>query len=154
MQGKKFRQLSVASILMVVATSTGVRSQNVRPWVDPPADLEVRTPSVPPGPAAPAEAMLQDDSAREHRTPAKAAATPPATTEVDQVKASSASLNPPSTARERATMQARTVKIRHRTVRPSSGRHKILARNLTPLAKLFGPPRRNANIITTDGAVR
>lgn len=178
MQGKRFRWLAVAPLLGLVATSAGALGQGARPWVDPPHPTRTVSPAPVSSPEpvratagpvdavplpSPEAAQTSDDPAARPEPssqPDEAAlpATPPGDDDVRDQPGSVVPSKRKAIGEEQNTERStRTARAQEpRKVKRHSGRAAVArARNgASPFAKLFGPPRRGANVINTTSATR
>jgi hypothetical protein len=165
MLGEKFRQLSAASLLGLCATSFDVRSQDGRPWVDPPTDptqtaVDLSQPSGSAQQATPGD-QTQSDNQRDRPGALGSVPLPgvePKVSVPEKSETGSASLNEPDQVRQSSIRTPEDQKVKPpsrstRTVRRGTSRNAARTGGApAPFVKLFGPPRRNAHIITNNSA--
>jgi len=179
MQGKRFRWLAAAPFLGLMATSAVALGQGARPWVDPPHPPRTVSPAPVSSPEplrstagavdavplpSPEATQISNDSAAGARTEPSAqpeeASLPAAPPGEDNIRDQPESVVPSKRkavgegqSPERSTRSVRAQEPRK--VKRHSGRSVARARNgASPFAKLFGPPRRGANVINTTSATR
>jgi hypothetical protein len=181
MQGKRFRWLAAAPLLGLMATSAVALGQGARPWVDPPHPTRTVSPAPVSSPeparstsgavdAVPLPSPEATQISNEPTTGAGArteptsqpeeAAFPAAPPGEDNIRDQPESVVPSKRkalgegqSPERSTRSVRAQEPRK--VKRHSGRSVARARNgASPFAKLFGPPRRGANVINTTSATR
>jgi hypothetical protein len=166
MLGEKFRQLSAASLLGLCATSFEVRSQDGHRWIDPPPDpsqtaVDLSQPS---GSVQQAAQADQTQSANQGDRPGALGSVPlptavePKVSVPEKSETGSASLNKADQVRQSSIRTPEDRKVKRpsrttRTVRRGTSRNAARTGGApAPFVKLFGPPRRNAHIITNNSA--
>jgi hypothetical protein len=177
MHGKKFRAMSLAALLGGLAMSVDASAETGRPWMDPPADLLPQVQSVAPTEAAFATqaASTSGSETKQLRSveswppaaanavwadPSRGGGTSPDTVEKGG-RTPSAAVTEPGESGARALDskskrfqdrgEASRRAARPRQIRQSSFRNRSQTRGgPTVFAKIFGAPRRGANVITTN----